>query len=104
MRSLARLRREARLEVTLRLSPQLALHAQASERQQQLCFARTLAQPFFRALEPLERVLVNAFAVKEGERPVPIALERFLDDPVRPATIPEPNEGARSRGRNLGME
>src|SRR5438445_13759533 len=55
-------------------------------------------------LEPLERVLVGAFSIEQGERAVPVALERFLDDPVGLATIPQLDEGARGGGRDLGTQ
>jgi len=61
---LARSGCETRLEVTLRLAPELALQTQAPQRQQQIRIPRVLAQPLLRALEPLERVLIYAVSVK----------------------------------------
>ncbi len=101
---LRRLRGKACFQVTLGLSPQLALHAQAAQRQQQSRFSRALSQPSFGPLEPLERVLVGAFSIKQGERAVPVPLKRFLDDPVGFTTIPELDEGARGRGRYRGTK
>src|SRR5467141_570848 len=101
---LRRLRGKACFQVTLGLSPQLALHAQAAQRQQQSRFSRALSQPSFGPLEPLERVLVGAFSIEQSERAVPVPLERFLDDPVGLATIPELDEGARGRSRYLGPQ
>src|SRR5258708_37840721 len=104
VRRLGRLRGKARFQVTLGLSPQLALHAQAAQRQQQSRFSPALSQPSFGPLEPLERVLVGAFSIEQGERAVPVPLECFLADPVGLATISELDEGARGRGRYLGTD
>src|SRR5207249_11876726 len=60
--------------------------------------------PSFGPLEALERVFVDAFPIEQGERAVPVALERFLDDAVSLATIPHLDESARRGGRDLGMQ
>src|SRR6267154_4939011 len=104
VRRLSRLRGKARFEVTLGLSPQFALHAQAAQRKQQFRFSRALAQPSFGPLEALERVLVGAFSIEQGECAVPVAIERFLDDLVGLATISQLDEGARRGGGDLGTQ
>src|SRR5580765_9122392 len=101
---LGRTRGQARLQVTLRLSPELALHAQPAERQQQLGFPGAVLQPFLRPLEAIERILARAFTVEKRERAVPGAIQGVLDDTVRPRAVPEPHERTGGCRRYPGSE
>src|SRR5262249_17850108 len=101
VRLLRRPGRETRFQVALRLPPELALHAQPAERQQELGLAGPLFQPLLSTLEALERVPVEAFAVEQRERAVPVALEGVLDDAVRLAAVAELHESPRRGRRHL---
>ena len=62
MRGLRRLRREARLEIALRLSPKLLLETKSPERKQQRRVARMAFEPALGALQALERIGIAALA------------------------------------------
>src|SRR6185503_811992 len=91
---------EARLDVALRLAPELLAHAQLAEREQERGVARMLAQPLLGALDLRQRARPRGFPVERHEARVPFALERLLDDRLRFGGAAEGEVVARGRGRD----
>src|SRR5215470_1456541 len=74
------LEREARLEIRLRLAPELRALAQHAERVQQHRVLAVLGEPALRLLELTRRVGGPALGVERGEVRVPMPLEATRED------------------------
>src|SRR5574340_1321869 len=72
--------REARLQVALRLAPQLLHAAQLRQREQQLRIARLGVEPSFGLLDLPRRAAAAHLAVQRDQILVPLAPERGLQD------------------------
>ena len=95
----ARAARTARVEIALRLAPQLAGSRTAeSEREQQPRVARMRHEPPLALLDARQVVAAAALAVERDELARPLLLERVANDRVRALARTEIDEETRRRG------
>ena len=59
-----------------------------------------LLQPLFRPLQLLPHIRAEAFGINRQKRRVPLALQAFLDNPVRVLASAQRNERLRRGGSN----
>ena len=101
MRAPGVVEREARLEIGLRLAPQLLPLAEDAQRIQEHRVLVVLSQPAFGLFQLSRRLGGTAFGVEQRELRIPIALETARKNFGRFAVAARAEEGARPRQGDL---
>src|SRR5262249_12665458 len=83
---------QASLEVAARLPPELLLHAQLAQGEQQRGISGMLLEPSLRALEMTSCVARHALDVQRQQRRIPVRIQALLDNRMGFAALAQCNE------------